>query len=193
MLAIFSCASMSTLRKSLFRSSAYFLIGLFAALILSCMNYLYSLEINFLSVTLIANVYVCVQSLSHVWQFVIPWAVACQDLHSLGFSQQEYWSESPFPAPGGSPNPGTWIWVSSVSWIAGKFFTGWAIGQALVCKYFLLPHRLPFALFRGYCVLSHLVLLDFCNPKGYSLLGSSVQVISQARILEWIIISFSRG
>ena len=47
--------------------------------------------------------------------------------------------------------------------------------------------------FRVYCVLSHLVLLDSCNSKGYSLPGSSVQVISQARILEWVIISFSRG
>ena len=33
----------------------------------------------------------------------------------------------------------------------------------------------------------------FCNPMDHSLLGSSVYGISQARILEWVAISFSRG
>ena len=32
-----------------------------------------------------------------------------------------------------------------------------------------------------------------CNPMVYSLPGSSVHGISQARILEWVVISFSRG
>ena len=31
-----------------------------------------------------------------------------------------------------------------------------------------------------------------CGPMDYSLLGSSVHGISQARILEWVAISFSR-
>ena len=57
---------MSTLGKCLFRSSTLFLIGLFVSLILSYMNYLFSLEINPLSVTLIANVYVCAQSLMRI-------------------------------------------------------------------------------------------------------------------------------
>ena len=35
--------------------------------------------------------------------------------------------------------------------------------------------------------------LTLCNPMGYSLSGSSVHGISQARILEWVAISFSRG
>ena len=33
----------------------------------------------------------------------------------------------------------------------------------------------------------------FCNPMDYSLTGSSVFGISQARILEWVASSFSRG
>ena len=33
--------------------------------------------------------------------------------------------------------------------------------------------------------------LTLCNPMDYSLLGSSVHGISQARTLEWVAISFS--
>ena len=40
---------MPSLKKGLFRSSAHCLIGLFDFLILSCMSYLYILEINPLS------------------------------------------------------------------------------------------------------------------------------------------------
>ena len=47
----------SSLEKSLFRSSAYLWIGFFVLLILSCMICLYILEINPLSVASFANIF----------------------------------------------------------------------------------------------------------------------------------------
>ena len=35
--------------------------------------------------------------------------------------------------------------------------------------------------------------LTFCNPVDCNLLGSAIHRILQARILEWVAISFSRG
>ena len=47
-------------------------------------------------------------------------------------------------------------------------------------------------LFPVYCVLVAQSCPTLCNPMNYSLPGSSVHGISQARILEWVDISFSR-
>ena len=43
------------------------------------------------------------------------------------------------------------------------------------------------------CCLVAKVCLPLCNPMDCSLPGSSVRDILQARILEWVAISFSRG
>ena len=42
-------------------------------------------------------------------------------------------------------------------------------------------------------IVSALSCLTFCNSMYCSLLGSSVHGISEARILEWVTISFARG
>ena len=43
------------------------------------------------------------------------------------------------------------------------------------------------------CVFSFAVVFDFLGPVDCSPPGSSVHGIFQARILEWVAISFSRG
>ena len=48
----------------------------------------------------------CVQFLSGVRPFEIPWTVARQAPLYLKFSRQEYWSGLPFPPPGNLPDPG---------------------------------------------------------------------------------------
>ena len=42
------------------------------------------------------------------------------------------------------------------------------------------------------CVRHSVMSDSFCDPMGYNPLGSSVHAILQARILEWVAISFSR-
>ena len=62
-------------------------------------------------------------SLSRVQIFATPWAVACQALLSMGFSQQEYWSQLPFSPPGDLPEPSVestspaWQWSAFTFWI----------------------------------------------------------------------------
>ena len=52
--------------------------------------------------------------------FETLWTVVCQVPLSMGFSRQEYWSDLPFPSPGGLPELGTEL-VSPA--LAGGFFT----------------------------------------------------------------------
>ena len=46
------------------------------------------------------------QQLSCARLFATPWTAGHQAPQSMKFSRQGYWSGSPFPSPGGLPNPG---------------------------------------------------------------------------------------
>ena len=52
-----------------------------------------------------------------------PWTVAHQDLLSMGFPRQEYWSGMQFPSPGDLPNPGIKLTLFASPALAGRFFT----------------------------------------------------------------------
>ena len=113
---------------------------------------------------------VCI--ISSVWLFVTPWIVACKAPLSMEFSRQEYCIGLPFPSPRDLPNPGIEHTSSLSPELAGGFFTTEP------------PES------ESEVAQSCLTLLDpvDCSPP-----GSSVHGILQARTLEWVAISFSRG
>ena len=111
-----------------------------------------------------------IYSLSHVQLFATRRTVAHQAPLSMGFSKQEYWSGSPLPSPGDLPYLG--IEPRSPALQADA-----------------LPSELQGKSESEVTQLC-LTLYDFMDC---SLPGSSVHGIFQARILEWVAISFSRG
>ena len=89
----------------------------------------------------------------------------------------------------GSSQPRNW---TGVSCIAGGFFTNWAIWEAR--QAFQISSNISQKLWHKYGVVSVAQsCLTLCNPMDYSPPGSSVHGILQARILEWVAMSFSRG
>ena len=90
--------------------------------------------------------------------------VACQPPLSVGFSRQEYWSGLPFPSPAIFPTQG--LDLHLLHWQVDSLLLKWS-KVAQLCP-------------------------TVCDPVDCSLPGSSVQGIFQARILEWVAISFSR-
>ena len=121
------------------------------------------------------------QVTSAVSDSATPWTVAHQVPLSMGFSRQEYWSGLLFPSPGDLPDPGIEPRSpTQVSHIVGRHFTIWATRE-------ILRHEDKKS--KSQVAQSCLTL---CNPMDCSLPGSSVRGIFQARILEWVAISFSR-
>ena len=150
---------------------------------------------------------VCV--LSHfkcVWLFVTLWTVACQAPLSMEFFRQEYWSGLPFSAPGDLPDSGIKPTISYVSCIGKWILYHWTTWGALsISEYDLIWHW-------GHCQGNKLILegvgpqskmkvkvltaqscLTLCDPMDCSPSGSSVNGTFQARTLECIAISFSKG
>ena len=138
--------------------------------------------------------------------FATPWTFACQAPLSMSFSRQEYWGGLLFPSPGDLPNPG--IEPASPAF-AGGFFNTESPGQHIY-KIVLYQMLFPYSLLQntkysslcytiGPCWLSFYICLvtqscpALCNPMDCSPPASSVHGISQASILEWVAIPFSRG
>ena len=85
----------------------------------------------------------------------------------MGLPRQEYWSGLPFPSPGHLSDPG--IEPMPPAWQVNSLSLSY-LGSSVWSLSWL-----------------------FCNTTDQRLPGSSVHGISQARILEWVAISFSRG
>ena len=110
---------------------------------------------------------------SHIWLFVTLWTVAYQASLSMGFSMQENCSRLPCP-PGDLPDSGN--------------------NPRLLCLLHWQPGSLPLAPLGKpsfACLLQS--CLTLCDPMDYSQPGSSVHVILQERILEWVAMPSSRG
>ena len=157
-----------------------------------------------------------VKSLSHVQLFATPWTVDYQAPPSMEFPRQEYWSGLPFPSPGDLSDPGIKPRSPTlqadalpseppVAWVAWQ----WSYCPVVFC--FELPAQQPedqgrelgegtpglysllflfthsFTLVHlGYCLSDNTLNSVVFLPTDYSLPGSSVHGIFQARILEGV-------
>ena len=98
-----------------------------------------------------------------------PWTAARQAPLSMGFPRQEYWSGLTFPSPGDFPNPG--VKRTSLAWQVDSLS---------------LSHRgSPIYHVKWSCS----VVSDSLRPSQAPLSMG----FFQARVLEWVAISFSRG
>ena len=155
----------------------------------------------------------CAQAPSHFPLFVTPWAVAHQIPLSMGIFQAKILEWVAMPSSRGSSQPRDWPQVFHT---AGGFFTTCGTREAQLTRQCLYLEKMSLCeektnlakfcvwySFRGWTfeVICHLTLhakslhlsLTLWEPMDRSLPGSSVQRISQARILEWIAMLFSRG
>ena len=80
-------------------------------------------KIRVLCISIVLFLCVCVQWLSHVQFFEVPWTVVHQATLSMELSRQEYWSGLPFPPPWDLPDPGIKTTSPTSPGLAGGFFT----------------------------------------------------------------------
>ena len=97
----------------------------------------------------------------------------------MGFSREEYWSGLPCPPPGDLPDPGIEPKSLMSPALAGGFLTTSATWEAQR------ENKVK--------VLVVQLCPTLWDPMDCSPPGSSVHEILQARVLEWVAISYSRG
>ena len=120
----------------------------------------------------------------------------------MGFPRQEYWNGLQFPFPGDLPNPGMELtcpaWQadsSSLSHLDSPIYGVLLLSRHSVMSHSLRPHGLSVTFL---CIKVHFSsvaqsCLILCDPMDCSQSDSSVHGILQVRIMEWVVISFSRG
>ena len=127
---------------------------------------------------------------------VTPWTVAHQAPLSMGFSRQEYWSgcssllHGIFPTQGSNPRL-----LCCRQILRHLSHQGSPIGSALQNGTTTLEDSLAvsYKAKHAFCTcMSAQLCPTLCGPKYNSLPGFSVHGISQARILDWVTICFSR-
>ena len=158
--------------------------------------------------------------LSHstVSNSVTAWTVGCQASLSMGILQAKILEWVAMPSSRGSSQPRDWTQVSCT---AGGFVTIWAFrGSPRILEWVAYPFSRESSLPRNWTRLSCMAggffnqmsyqgtpisayrkkerevaqsCLTLCDPMGCSLQGSSIYGIFQARALDWVAISFSRG
>ena len=112
----------------------------------------------------------------------------------MEFSRQEYWSGWQVPSPGVllTQKSNQFLfhllhWQASCLLFAPPGKPAINLGSVFKSRDIGLPTKVRM------CVLVTHSCLTLCDPMDCSLPGSSVHGIFQARILEWVAISFSRG
>ena len=117
----------------------------------------------------------CAQSLSCVWLFATPWAVARQAPLSMGFSRQEYWSGQPSPTAGDLPDPGIEPTSLAIPSMTDRFFTTSGKSMWLTCYFFFLIGQ---SVFPGQtCKMQVCILFKMQRLKwGHDLLISALEL-----------------
>ena len=131
---------------------------------------------------------------SRVRLWVTPLTAAHQVPPSLGFSRQEHWIGLPFPSPMQESENCKWSRsvVSNSLWPHGlqptKLLRPWDFpGKSM--EWVAIAFSIHISIVSSVPQLCP----TLCNPMDCILPSSSVHGIFQARVLEWIAISFSRG
>ena len=134
-------------------------------------------------------VWVHAQSVHPIGLFATPWTVAHQVPLSLEFPRQEYWSKLPFPSPGDLPDPGIEPMSPESPALADGFYNIEPPGKPMIILVSFTKEG-KYNSFIYVCVKVKVTQScpTLCDPMDYIVHG-----ILQARILEWVAFTFSRG